>query len=129
MKQPYAVISQKSGLSQITGRPLTTITLVGLVDRQIYPTYVDTSNHNSKNWTHIVNHPTHGYILDGLKTVIRKGKEIVDADGDPIIREQVTDCDQLYIDIKKAWADLDREKNVVSSKGCKNNFNDLFSGA
>lgn len=126
MKQLYAVVNQKSGLSQVTGRPYTTITLVGLQDRAEYVTYVDTANHNCKNWTHIVNHPRHGYILDSLSTVTRKGKAVINADSDPIIKEEVTDQDQLYIDIKKAWAELDREKNIKSSVGCKNKFNDLF---
>lgn len=126
MAQHYAVIKQDSGLSQVTGRPYTKITLVDLDSRQEYPTYADTANHNCVNWQQIVNHPTRGYILTGLKVVTRKGKQIIDADCDPIIVSEFQDADELYLGIKKMWREVDSEKNQTSSQGCKNKFNDLF---
>lgn len=126
MKQSYAVIKQKSGLSQVTGRHCTTITLVGLNDRQEYPTYIDKSMRNYDQWVHIVNHPNNGYILDNLELITKKGKTVVDADCDPVIAHETQDCDHLYTLIKQSWADADKKQFVKSSQGCKNNFNDLF---
>lgn len=126
MAKNYAVIEQQSGLSQVTGRPYTKITLIDLDSRKEYPTYADTANHNSVNWQQIVNHPRRGYILTGLKVVTRKGKEVIDADCDPIIVSEFDDCDELHLAIKKMWREVDSEKIQHTSQGCKNKFNDLF---
>jgi hypothetical protein len=126
MKQSYAVINQKTGISIKTGKLCTTITLIGLDDRCEYPTYIDKSMRNYEKWIHIINHPNNGYILDNLELITRKGKTVIDADCDPIIVHETTDADQLYISIKKMWADVDKEQFVNSSQGCKNKFNDLF---
>lgn len=126
MKQSYAVINQKSGISIVTGKPCTTITLVGLEDRREYPTYIDKAMRNYEQWVHIVNHPNNGYILDNLDLITRKGKIVVDADCDPVIAHETPDSDQLYVLIKNSWADLDKKQSIKSSQGCPNNFNDLF---
>ena len=125
-KTNYAVIDQQSGLSKVTGRPYTKITLVDLDTRKEYPTYADTANHNCANWQHITNHPARGYILTGLKVVTRKGKEVIDADSDPIIVSEFDDANELHLAIKKLWREVDKEKITKSTVGCKNNFNDLF---
>ena len=126
MAKHYAVIDQRSGLSQVTGRPYTKIVLVDLDSRKEYPTYADTANHNCVNWQRITSHPTRGYILSGLKVVTRKGKEVIDADCDPIIISEFDDANELNLAIKKMWREVDKEQNVKTSKGCKNNYNDLF---
>jgi hypothetical protein len=126
MAKNYAVIDQQNGLSQVTGRPYTKITLVDIDTRQQYPTYADTANHNCKNWQQIISHPQRGYILTGLTVVTRKGKTVIDADCDPVIVSEFDDCHELDLAIKKMWREVDSERTQQSSQGCKNKFNDLF---
>lgn len=126
MAKHYAVINQQSGISQVTGRPYTKITLVDFDTREEYPTYADTANHNCVNWQRITNHPGRGYVLTNLKIVKRKGKEVIDADCDPIIVSEIEDCNELLLALKKMWREVDKEQVTHSSRGCKNNYNDLF---
>ena len=122
----YAIIEQKNGLSQYSGRPYTKITMLNLGNRQEYVTYVDTSNHNKENWHYIVNHPTWGFVVGNVKLVTRKGKTVVDADSDPVIVDTDQDANNLLLELKKAWAEADAAESQKSSQGCNNNFNDLF---
>lgn len=116
--QTYVVLEQTSGLSKITGRPMTTITMVGTRDRKEYKTYIDTNNHNHDNWLHITNNPTNGFILTGLSTKEHKGKLLVNADSKPVIAAECLDKESILASLQETWKEQDNRRVT--------RFKDLF---
>jgi hypothetical protein len=116
--QNYIVLTQKSGLSQATGRPYVTITIVGTKDRREYVTYVDSSNHNQKNWFHIINNPQNGFILKNLRTKVIKDRLLIDADSRPQIAAEHDSLEYLLQILMEVWAEQDSK--------AKTNFKELF---
>lgn len=117
-QQNYIVIEQEPGISKITGQPYVKITLVGTHDELDYTTYIDTANHNQKNWFHITNNPQHGYILSNLKVKRHKDKRLINADSKPIIQAEDTSKDRIL----KAFQEVLQERQQRKI----NRFKDLF---
>jgi hypothetical protein len=119
IKQPYVVLKQDWGRSKHLGTEYVKITVMGIKDRKEYVTYVDTPNHNYKNWEHIIRNPNHGFVIRNLKTKQHKGKELVDADSKPIIEIEDTDDVEIMRQIAEIWAEEDLKND-------SDKFRDLF---
>ena len=117
--QPYVVLKQERGHSKHLGTEYVKITFMGIKDRKEYVTYVDTPNHNWTNWQHIINNPTHGFVVRNLKTKTHKGKILIDADSKPIIEWQDIDDTIIMQQISEVWAEEDL-------KNASDKFGDLF---
>jgi len=116
--QTFVLIEQVPGISKITGHPMTTITLVGTSDKQIYTTYIDSNNHNHSNWQHILNSPTNGFILSNLRTKVHKEKLLINADSKPVIAAECLDKKSILDALEANWKEQDARK--------ANKFKDLF---
>lgn len=112
-KQKYVILTQEDTISKITGRACVKIILVGVTDRKEYTTYIDSTNHNVKNWYHITNNPTHGFILKGLRTKTHKGKDLIDADSKPIICAEDESQSKVLDILKEVWREQDRKDTTV----------------
>lgn len=119
MQQPYIVIKQQSSTSKVYGTPMTKITFIGVKDRQEYVTYIDQPNKNYRNWQHIINNPTHGFVLRGLKTKDFKDKTLINADSKPIIEWEDDDDVEIMQVLAEIWAEQDRRDG-------SDKFSDLF---
>lgn len=118
MTQNYVIVKQETIASKYGGE-VVKITLVGTRDRFEYTTYVDPRNHNVKNWWHIINHPTRGYIISGVKTKqTRDGKLVINADGDPLIRAECEASSELFRELLAVWREQDEQT--------PNQFRNLF---
>lgn len=117
-KQHYAIVKQETKYSKYGG-VITTVTLVGLDDRKEYTTYIDPSNFNAKNWSHIVRHPEHGFILTGLRVKKNTDKAIINADSDPVIAWEHTNIDDVLDAIMDKWSQQDLARRPPS-------FDDFF---
>ena len=122
IKQPYIVIEQKSGYSKIAGTPMTTIVMIGIKDRREYVTYVDAPNRNAKNWSHIINNPTHGFVLRNLtitNKTTKKGQSIVNADSEILIEVEELNLESILNTVNEFWDEEDRKRD-------SDRFGDLF---
>jgi hypothetical protein len=119
VKQPYVVLKQESGRSRHLGTEYVKITMMGIKDRREYHTYVDTPNHNYKNWEHIIRNPNHGFVISNIKTKQHKGRELVDADSRPMIDWEDDDDTEIMRQIAEIWAEEDL-------KADSDKFRDLF---
>ena len=119
IKQPYVVLKQDWGRSKHLGTEYVKITVMGIKDRKEYVTYVDTPNHNYKNWEHIIRNPNHGFVISNIKTKQHKGKELVDADSKPMIDWEDNDDTEILRQIAEIWAEEDLKNN-------SDKFRDLF---
>lgn len=119
MKQPFVVLKQERGYSKHLGTEYVKITFLGVKDRQEYVTYIDTPNHNYKNWTHIIQNPKHGFVVRNLKTKTHKGKTLIDADSKPIIEIEDDDDVDIMRQVAEIWAEEDIKNN-------SDRFRDLF---
>lgn len=119
MKQPYVVLHQKQRLSKY-GNYITEIGIVGVLDRNEYLTYVDPNNQNHNKWTHILRHPTHGFVLNNLKQKkLKDGRIVINADSDPLIEWETEDPNEIWSDLVSIWKEEDDRKN-------RTKFRDLF---
>jgi hypothetical protein len=109
VNQNYVVLDQQRGLSKITGHPYVKITFAGTRDRDEYTTYVDNNNHNYENWLHIINNPTHGFILSNLKVKRHKDRLLVDADSRPIIQAEDSDQSRVMDMLMEVWKEQDNK--------------------
>ena len=115
--QPYFVAEQREIHSRYGGT-VTRITLVGIRDRKEYTTYVDLRNRNCQHWQHIINNPSHGFIIHGLK--LKRGKEfLISADSRPIIEWEHADPDVIASDLARYWDEED-------AKSTASTFRQLF---
>jgi hypothetical protein len=119
IKQPYAVLKQEYGHSKHLGTEYVKITFLGIKDRKEYVTYIDTPNHNYKNWAHIINNPKHGFVVRNLKIKTHKGRELIDADSKPIIEWEDNNDQEIMRQIAEIWAEQD-------TKDQSDHFRDLF---
>jgi hypothetical protein len=119
IKQPYVVLKQDWGRSKHLGTEYVKITVMGIKDRKEYVTYVDTPNHNYKNWEHIIRNPNHGFVISNIKTKQHKGKELVDADSKPMIDWEDNDDTEILRQIAEIWAEEDLKND-------SDKFRDLF---
>lgn len=119
MKQPYVILKQEWGRSRHLGTEYVKITFLGIKDRQEYVTYVDSPNHNYKNWSHIINNPTHGFVVRNLKTKEHKGRTLISADSKPIIDWEDTDDVEIMRQVSEIWAEEDLKND-------SDKFRDLF---
>jgi hypothetical protein len=119
MKQPYVVLKQERGFSRHLGTEYVKITFLGVKDREEYHTYVDTPNHNYKNWEHIIRNPKHGFVVRNLRTKTHKGKTLIDADSKPIIDWEDVDDLEIMRQVSEIWAEEDQ-------KADSDRFRDLF---
>lgn len=122
IKQPYIVLEQRAGYSKIAGTPMTTLILVGIKDRKEYVTYVDTPNRNARNWQHIINNPTHGFVLRNLditNKTTKRGQSIVNADSEILIDVEELTLEPILNTVKAFWDEEDR-------RAASDRFNDLF---
>lgn len=119
IKQPYLVLKQEANTSKKYGTPMTKITLLGIKDRREYITYVDTPHHNYRNWQHIIQNPSHGFIISNVKTKAHKDKILVDADSRPIIDWEDTTDEEMLRQISELWAEEDSRRGA-------DKFRDLF---
>ena len=119
IKQPYVVLKQERGRSRHLGTEYVKITMMGIKDRREYHTYVDTPNHNYKNWEHIIRNPNHGFVIRNLKIKTHKGKELIDADSKIIIEIEDDDDTEIMRQIAEIWAEEDLKNN-------SDRFGDLF---
>ena len=108
--QNYVILEQTESLSKITGRPCVKIVLVGAGDRKQYTTYIDSNNHNHKQWQHITGNPTHGFVLRNLRVKVHKDKLLVDADSRPIIAAEDETPDRILDTLKDVWLEQDSKK-------------------
>lgn len=111
MKQPYVVLKQEQRFSKITGSPMTKITLVGVKDHKEYVTYIDSPNKNHKNWSHIVNNPTHGFVLRNLRIKSHKDRNLIDADSKPIIEWEDQDDSEILKQLAEIWLEEEARNN------------------
>lgn len=117
--QNYAILSQQDVPSKHGGM-VREIRLVGLVDRQEYITWIDTTNFNHKHWTHIVANPDHGFILKDLKLKKMDNRtDVINADSKPLIAWEHINI----LDVTAAIADKWREQDIKKGRP---NFDDLF---
>lgn len=107
MNQPYIVLKQTRIRSRY-GNMITQLELVGGRDRELYRTYIDPRMRNFANWSHILHHSQHGFVLDKLKV---KGPGLVSADSDPIIVWETEDPDQIYTELEQIWQEQDYQKH------------------
>lgn len=114
-QQAYYIQSQRTGSSKLGGI-VTTITLIGLQDRQQYKVYIDPANFNIKNWDMITAYPRDGFVVTGIR-LKDPVKKIVNADSRVSILWQEANRDVIWEDIEKLWQEQDAPKN---------NFKDLF---
>lgn len=122
IKQPYIVIDQRPGYSKIAGTPMTTLTLIGIKDRREYVTYVDTPNRNARNWQHVTNNPTHGFVLRNLditNKTTKRGQPIVNADSEVLIEVEELSLEPILVTVKNFWDQEDRKNN-------SDRYSDLF---
>lgn len=119
VKQPYVVLKQERGYSRHLGTEYVKITFLGIKDRQEYHTYVDTPNHNYKNWEHIIRNPRHGFVVRNLKTKTHKGKTLINADSKPIIDWEDVDDEEIMRQVAEIWAEEDLKSD-------SDRFRDLF---
>jgi hypothetical protein len=118
MTQNYIIVKQET-ISSKYGGQVVKITLVGTRDRFEYTTYVDPKNRNATNWWHIINHPTRGYIVSGVKTKQNKeGRLLINADSDPLIKAEVEDSTDLFKELLAVWREQD--------EATPNQFRNLF---
>lgn len=118
MTQLYAVLAQETGVSRHLGTPYVKITMVGVKDRKEYITYIDQPNFNTKNWQHIINNPTRGFVIRNLRTKQHKGKDLINADSKPLIEYESEDPNEVLDVIKEYWLREDRRG--------PNRYGDLF---
>lgn len=117
MAKLWAVLKQEKRPSKYGGM-VVKITLVGVLDRKEYTTYVDPLNLNVKNWHHIINNPEHGFILTDLK--VKRGKEdLINADSNPVIDGQYPNINEMLDLLQQVWDKQDKQNNP-------NRFSDLF---
>ncbi len=105
VNQPYVVLKQESRTSKISGQPMTKITLLGVKDRKEYVTYIDSPNKNHKHWQHIIENPTHGFVLRNLKVKRYKDRELIDADSRVIIEWEDVDDVEILRQMAEIWAE------------------------
>jgi hypothetical protein len=118
MTQNYIIVKQETMNSKYGGE-IIKITLVGTRDRFEYTTYIDPRNRNATNWFHIINHPTRGYVVSGIKTKQSKdGKLLVNADSDPIISAECEHSSELFCELIAVWREQDEKT--------PNQFRNLF---
>jgi hypothetical protein len=117
--QPYVVLKQEWGRSRHLGTEYVKITFLGIKDRKEYVTYVDSPNHNFKNWSHIINNPKHGFVVRNLKTKTHKAKTLIDADSKPIIEWEDDTDTEIMRQVSEIWAEEDVKAN-------SDKFRDLF---
>jgi hypothetical protein len=106
----YAVLSQKEKQSKYGGT-IIEITMVDIVERTEWITYIDYRNHNHSHWQHITNNPNHGFVLKNLKRKRHKDKNLINADSKPVINEEFEDPNEMFDLIKQLWDKEDRKKN------------------
>lgn len=117
MAKLYAVLQQEKRPSKYGGM-IVKITLVGVLDRKEYITYVDPLNLNIKNWQHIINNPEHGFILTDLK--LKRGKDdLINADSEPVIDGQYVNMNDMLDLLQQVWDKQDAANNP-------SRFSDLF---
>jgi len=117
MAKLYAVLAQEKRPSKYGGM-IVKITMVGVLDRKEYHTYVDPLNLNVRNWHHIINNPNDGFILTDLK--LKRGSEdLINADSEPIIDGQYPQIGEMLDQLQAIWAEQDRRNNP-------HRFSDLF---
>lgn len=119
MKQPYVVLKQEWGRSKHQGTEYVKITFIGIKDRMEYHTFIDTPNHNYKNWAHIINNPSHGFVVRNLRTKTHKGKTLIDADSKPIFDWEDDDDKEIMRQVAEIWAEEDLKYG-------SDKFRDLF---
>jgi hypothetical protein len=108
MDQLYVVLNQEWGTSRHLGTPYVKITMVGIHDRNEYTTYVDTPNHNYRNWQHIIQHPERGYVLRNLKIKTHRGRQLINADSKPLIEVEDESLDPILDIVQEFWQRQDR---------------------
>lgn len=106
--QYYAIIQQRQ-LKSKHGGDVTEISMVGVKDRVLYRTYVDSFNRNYTFWAPIIHNPLHGYLLTGIK-IKSSTKALVNADSPVAIAYETTDNTELYSEIVAAWQSQDRNQ-------------------
>jgi hypothetical protein len=117
MAKLYAVLAQEKRPSKYGGM-IVKITMVGVLDRKEYHTYIDPLNLNIKNWAHIINNPDDGFILTDLR--LKRGSEdLINADSEPVIDGQYTDINVMLDLLQQIWAKQDKANNP-------HRFSDLF---
>lgn len=117
MTQLYMVIKQEPGHSRHLGTPLVKITFVGITDRREYVTYVDLPNHNRKNWQHIIDNPTRGYVLRNLQIKQHRDRLLINADSQPLIEVEEASLEPILNVVESHWDRQDQGPN---------RFGDLF---
>jgi hypothetical protein len=116
MNSHYAIINQQADVSKNDGSPYVKLTIVGIQTRETFTTYIDLNNHNVDNWMDIIMNPNSGFVVHGLKTTVKNGKTLINADSKPII--------DVEADIVTLLSELKYTKPVKTT----NNFNRLFPG-
>ena len=109
IEQRYVVLKQEQIYSKYGGQ-IVRIIMVGTNDRIEYTTYVDPRNHNHKHWVHILAHPERGFVLRGIKTKVKDGKVLVNADSQPLIDWEDLDPDYLFSELMQVWAEQDERR-------------------
>jgi hypothetical protein len=104
--QYYAIIQQRQ-LKSKHGGDITEISMVGVKDRILYRTYVDSFNRNYSLWAPIIHNPLHGYLLTGIK-IKSSTKALVNADSAVQVIFETTDNTELYSEIVAAWQKQDK---------------------
>ena len=106
MSQYYTIINQRQIASR-HGGTVTEITLVGVKDRILYRTYIDTYNRNYAVWSEIIHNPLQGYLLGGLK-VKSTTKALINADSPVEILYTTEDPDEIYNELLSVWQRTDQ---------------------
>jgi hypothetical protein len=122
VKQPYFIVEQRTSTSKVYGTPMTEITFIGCRDRKEYRTYVDSGNRNQQHWQHILNNPSHGFIVRNVrltKKSNRRGIPLINADSQIIIEWEDDTPDEMARQLDEIWAEEDRRND-------SDKFSDLF---
>ena len=120
ISQPYVILEQSPIHTKVksANNTITKITLIGVNDRCLYKTYIDPTNYNYKNWSHITSNPKHGFVVRNIKV---KDAEafILNADSKPIIEWEHDNADIIMEQLKEIWVEQDDTRP-------KTTFRDLF---
>lgn len=106
MEQNYVRLKQTM-ITANNGNKIWSMTLIGTVDRQLYTTYIDPTNRNYKNWSHIVHRPKNGFVLSKLK-IKNIETNIVDADSTVVIAWEHEDNDAILNELYSVWTEQDQ---------------------
>lgn len=103
MTQPYIVLKQHPMKSK-HGGTVHHITLVGVLDRMQYHTYIDPDNRNYKYWYRLINNPQDGFVIKNCQI---KRDDLISADSRISIVWQTDNANDIFDELYDIWQEQD----------------------